>query len=140
MVMMENGLLAIYDKSNSRNKWLSVQREFMFFSGRDNNNNSNEYARIGEFTSNQAGNRLLKKATLVGISIQTNGAETWTAEVRKNGSATVESSLTAVAVAGNETSSLNVDFDKGDEIQVFINGAMVNRPNIKLEFAYRFAA
>jgi len=140
MAMMENGLLAIYDKSNSRNKWLSVQREFMLFSGRDNNNNTNEYARAGDFTSNQAGNRLIKKATLIGISIQTNGAESWTAEVRKNGTVTVQSSLAAVAVAGNQTGALNVDFDAGDEIQVYINGSMINRPVIKLEFAYRFAA
>ena len=140
MAMMENGLLAIYDKSNSRSKWLSVQREFMIFTGRDNSNNSNEYARAGDFTSNQAGIRLIRKATLVGISIQTNGSETWTAEVRKNGSATVESSLAAVAVAGDQDGTINVDFDAGDEIQVYINGSMINRPAIKLEFAYRFAA
>jgi hypothetical protein len=140
MAMMENGLLAIYDKSNSRDKWLSVQREFMIFTGRDNNNNTNEYARAGDFTSNQAGIRLIRKSTLVGISIQTNGNETWTAEVRKNGTATVQSSLAAAAAAGNQDGTINVDFDAGDEIQVYVNGSMVNRPVIKLEFAYRFAA
>jgi len=140
MTMMENGIMAVFDKSNSRNKWLSVQREFMTFMGRDNSNNSNEYARLGTFTSNQTGDRLIRKATIVGISIQTNGSETWTAEVRKNGTATVQASLAAAAVEGNQTSTLNVDFDAGDEIQVFINGSMINRPVIKLEYAYRFAA
>ena len=113
----------------------------MHFTGRDNSNNSKEYARsTGAFTSNQAGIRLIRKATLVGMSIQTNGAETWTAEVRKNGSATVEDSIAAAAADGNQDGTLNTDFDAGDEIQVFINGTMINRPVIKLEFAYRFAA
>ncbi|HUV91826.1 MAG TPA: hypothetical protein VMV80_01960, partial [Anaerolineales bacterium] len=141
MAMMENGLMAIYDKSNSRNKWLSVQRNWMYFTGRDNANNSNEYARsVGTFTSNQTGIRLIRKSTLVGMSIQTNGVETWTAEVRKNGTVTVQASLVATAVAGNQTGTLNVDFDAGDEIQVYVNGSMIDRPVIKLEFAYRFAA
>jgi len=141
MAMFENGLLAIYDKSNSRNKWLSVDRQAMYFTGRDNANNTNEYARsVGAFTSNQTGIRLIRKKTLVGMTIQTNGAETWTAEVRKNGSATVLASLAATAVAGKEDATLNVDFDKGDAVQVFINGSMVDRPIIYLEFADRFAA
>jgi len=139
MAMMQNGLLAIYDKSNSRNKWLSVQREFMTFNGRDNQNNSNEYARCGgSFTSNQSSARLIRNATLVGISIQTNGAVAWTAEVRKNGAPAVLASLASGGLAGAQDGTQNVDFNAGDKIDVFINGSSVDRPLIRLEFAYRF--
>jgi hypothetical protein len=138
MAMLPNGLLAIYDKSNSRNKFLSVQREFMVFTGRNNANNTNEYARVGEIPSNNSGNRVIKNATIIGMSIQTKGNETWTAEIRKNGVVTVITSLAAAAASGAQVATLNVDIDAGDEIQCFINGTAVDRPIIKVELAYRF--
>ena len=136
-VSMVNGILAFYDKSNSRNKFLSVSREYMAFVGRDSGANTNEYARIATFTSNQAGNRLIRNATLVGISAQTKGAETWTARVRKNGSVTNLASLALTAVDGGQDGTLNVDFNAGDDIEVYIDGTSIDRPVIKLEFAYR---
>jgi len=138
MSMMPGGILAVYDKSNGRNKWLSVDREQMIFTGRNNPNNANEYARLGAIPSNNGGNRLISAMTLVGISIQTAVAETWTAEVRKTDTVTVQSSLAAAAAIGNQSDAINVDFAAGDYIQVFINGTSVNRPIIKLEFARKF--
>jgi hypothetical protein len=137
-IALINGVLSVYDKSNSRNKFLSVAREHMVFVGRDSSTNTLEYARIATFTSNQAGNRLIANATLVGISAQTNGSSTWTVRVRKNSSATNLSSLTLTAVAGAQDATLNVDFSAGDNIEVYIDGTGVNRPVIKLEFAYKF--
>lgn len=137
-IAMINGILTSYDKTNGRNKFLSVSREYMVFVGRDSANNTTEYARIATFTSNQAGNRLIRDATLVGMSIQTNGSETWNARVRKNGSLTDLASLAAGAVAGAQDSSFNIDFTAGDQIQVYIDGTSIDRPVIKLEFAYRF--
>lgn len=133
-----NNTLAVYDKTNSRNKWLSVAREKMIFTGRDNASNANEYARNGLFTSIQAGTPLEVNSTLLAISVQTNGNATWTAEVRKNGSATVLASLAVSAASSARVLTLNVDFAQGDQIQVFINGTGVNRPIIKLTFAERF--
>jgi hypothetical protein len=137
-IALINGVLSVYDKSNSRNKFLSVAREHMVFVGRDSSTNTLEYARIATFTSNQAGNRLIANATLVGISAQTNGSGTWTVRVRKNSSATNLSSLTLTAVAGAQDATLNVDFSAGDNVEIYIDGSNVNRPVIKLEFAYRF--
>ena len=84
--------------------------------------------------------RLIRNATLVGISVQTNTAGTWTAEVRKNDTATVQDSLAVAAATGNQSGARNVDFNAGDEVQVYINssGANIDRPVIRLEFAYRF--
>lgn len=133
-----NGTLCVYDKSNSRNKFLSVSREHMVFVGRDSANNSTEYARVATFTSNQAGNRLIANATLVGISAQTNGSATWNARVRKNGALTDLASLSLSAVSGSQDATLNVNFNAGDNIEVYIDGTGINRPVIKLEFAYRY--
>jgi hypothetical protein len=137
-ISMINNTPAYYDKSNSRNKFLSMYRMHQAFSGRDNANNSNEYLRAGEFTSNQSSYRLIKNMTLIGISAQTNGAETWTARVRKNGVVTNLASLALSAVAGAQDATLNVDFNAGDKIEVYCDGTGVDRPFVMLEFAERF--
>lgn len=137
-ISMINNTPAYYDKTNSRNKFLSMYRMHMAFSGRDNQNNSNEYLRAGEFTSNQSSYRLIKNMTLIGISAQTNGAETWTARVRKNGVVTNLASLALSAVAGAQDATLNVDFTAGDKVEVYCDGSSVDRPFVTLEFAERF--
>jgi hypothetical protein len=110
----------------------------MYLWGRDNANNTNEYARAGLHTSNQGGFRLLRDSTLIGISIQTNGAETWTARVRKNGSATNLASLASGGAAGAQSTTIDVDFLAGDDIEVYIDGTQIDRPTITLEFACKF--
>lgn len=133
-----NGQLATYDKTNSRNKWLSASRQYVTFSGRDNTNNTNEYLRNGVFTSNEASTKLIQNATLVGISVNTASTETWTARVRKNGVVTNLYSKALTASAGVQDATLNVDFSAGDVIQVYCDGSGVNRPLVVLEFAYRY--
>lgn len=133
-----NGQLAIYDKTNSRNKSLSVSRQYVTFGGRDSTNTTNEYLRNALFTSNESSTRLIQNATLVGISVQTNGAETWIARVRRNGVVTNLYSKSLTASAGTQDNTLNVDFAAGDVVQVYCEGTGVNRPLVVLEFAYRY--
>jgi hypothetical protein len=135
---MINNKLAVYDKSNSRSKWLSVHHEHVMFTGRNSMNNSNEYAMIGMFSSFETGFRLHENMTLVGIKIQCADNATFTARVRKNDSATNVASLAVAAAKGAQDATLNVDFSQGDEIQVFIDGTSVARPIIVLEFAQKF--
>jgi len=131
-----NNLLSVYDKT--RTKFLGVNRQFIYFTGRDNANNNNEYARCcGTFTCNQSSARLIRNMTLIGASIQTNGAETWNMRVRKNGVVTNVYSLAATAVAGAKDQAANIDFNADDVIQVYIDGTQVDRPFITLEFAER---
>ncbi len=137
-VDMIGDLLCVYDKTNSRNKWLSVYRFQMSFTGRDAATNTNEYARVcGAFTSNQGGYRLMRNATLVGISCENKGAQTWTARIRRNGSVTNLASLAVSSAVGAQDITYNVDFSAGDDIEVYIEGSNINRPVITLEFAYR---
>lgn len=132
-----NNIMAVYDKTNSRNRWLGTYREYMTYTGRDSAFNTQEYARIGEFTSNQAGARLMRNMTLTGISVQTNGSFTWNVRIRKNGVVTNLATL-AVSAASGAQGEFNVDFNQGDSIEVFIDGTTINRPVIRLEFRERF--
>jgi hypothetical protein len=60
---MINNTLAYQDKA--RSKFLSVHRMHLPFVGRDNQNNSDEYARFaGAFTSNQSSARLIQNYRL----------------------------------------------------------------------------
>lgn len=136
-VEMIGNILAFYDKT--RTKTLSVHRMYLPFTGRDSANNTNEYARLASaFTSNQSSARLINDMTLIGMSIQTTGAETWTARVRKNGVATNLASLVAVTQSGVQSATVNIDFNAGDKIDVYIDGTSIDRPVITLEFAQRF--
>ena len=131
-----NNDITVYDKT--RTKWFGINREYMGFWGRDNQNNADEYLRAGDFTSNQSGPRLFRNMTLIGITAQTNGAETWTVRVRRNGVVTNLASLALVAVAGAQVITTNVDFSQGDRIQVYCDGSSVDRPYVRLEFAPRY--
>jgi hypothetical protein len=133
-----NGQLATYDKTNSRNKFLSVSRQYITFGGRDNSKTTNEYLRNALFTSNESSSRLIQNSTLVGISVDTAEAETWIARVRRNGVATNLYSESLTASAGTQKATLNVNFDVGDVVQLYCEGSDVNRPLVVLEFAYRY--
>ena len=62
--------------------------------GRNANNTTNVYLRGPDGTvMNLAGYVLDRNMTIVGIGAATDGAETWVAEVRRNGVATVLASL-----------------------------------------------
>lgn len=131
-----NGTLAAHDKV--RSKFLSVFRQLMMFSGRDSANNANEYARAGEFTSNQGGPRLMKNMTLVGASVGLKSAGTVSVRVRKNQTVTNLATITVTGAIGAQLTNLNIDFNAGDDIEVFLEGTSIDRPLIMLEFAERF--
>ena len=128
---------AVLDKT--RTKWLGMSRSNLDFVGRDNANNTNEYLRFGgAFTSNQSSGRLERNMVLVGIAVQTNGTETWTARVRKNGNLTNLASLAVTAASGSQETTTNVDFNAGDKIEVYCDGSGINRPVVRLIFAPRY--
>jgi hypothetical protein len=139
IAMLADGILAVYDKSNSRNKWLSVERLNMDFSGRNSPNNKDEYLWVNRVNSMSAGVRLKRNATLVAASVQSAAPGTYTIRVRKNGVVTDLASLAVAAAAGGQLNTYNVDFDAGDQVQVYIESANnIDSPVVDLEFAYRF--
>ena len=141
-VSLINGQLAVYDKSNSRNKFLSVARYQAVFSGRDHDNNKDEYLRTnGAFVSNKTGFRVTQACTIVAITLESAGATAWTARVRKNYLAANIASKATGGARGVQDITLNVDLAAGETMQVFLDSAGVNidRPNVIVEYAYKYS-
>jgi len=98
---------------------------------RDSNNTTNSYLRGNDgVVTNLSGYVLPTNATIIGIGAATDGAATWTAEVRKNGAATVIASLSLTAVAKDSRYDLDVDVSTDDEIQMYCNGTNISSPNM----------
>lgn len=128
------GIQYIYD--TSRSKWLSVHRP-QWLTDR-NANASNIYMRVGEGTSTQqTGVRISRNATITAISVQTDGTETWTFEIRKNDVVTPIVSLAVVAAQGAHSNVVNVDISAGDELQFYVNGSGIDHPVATVEIAWR---
>lgn len=66
------------------------------------------------------------------ISLSTNSASTWTAEVRVNGVAA--STLSSGGNQYAQTSGLNISINAGDRVSFYVNGTGVNRPSIDALF------
>ena len=102
---------------------------FTLIAGR-NANISDIYLRgPGNLPTNLSGFVLPFNATIIGIGVATRVAETWAAEVRKNGGAGAITSL-AVAAARKLYGAVSVNVNQGDEIQMYCNGTNINRPQM----------
>jgi len=98
--------------------------------GRASANTNNQYLRSDDrVPMNLNGQRLNYDTTLVSLMVSTNGAETWNAEVRKNGVVTPVYTE-SVTASDYEISVPNVDFDADDEVQFYCNGTGINRPKM----------
>lgn len=135
--VMDDGNLYSYDKSNSRDKWLSVHRENLVFTGRNVTTNKDEYLWMGRVNTQRTGWRAATKSTIVGIKVQIGTAATTVVEIRKNGSASVIASVTLTAVVGNQDLTLDVDLAVGDYVQVFLNSSavLIESPIVEVEVA-----
>ncbi len=135
MFVGDDGILYIYD--GTRSKWLSVDRTMVGW-GRNSNNTSNQYLRqFNGAQSNFSGWRMVRDGTITAITAQTNIAQTWTLEIRKNDAGTVITSLTMAAQAGNHNNTLNIDISEGDFIQAYCNGNSIDYPQTLIEIAWR---
>lgn len=90
----------------------------------------------GQIPMNQSPYILPFDATLIAISISTNGAESWTAEVRESGVLVVGAFLTAVAVDSNYA-TYSINFNAGDKVQLYCNGTAILDPRINAVFKRR---
>lgn len=124
----------------TRSKALSVSSTQYSFA-RDKSKVSDVYLEtVGGISSSLTGYALIHDATLIGISLS--GArddQTWDAEVRKNN---VLAPLLVAPLANSfeaHDSTLDVDFDAGDRIQVFCAGTNIARPLVTLQFRRRHA-
>lgn len=132
-VINVGGIMYIYD--GTRSKWLSLQHMHLA-AGRNSALATNVYMRVvNDIPSNQTGYRMLRDGTITGLAAQTNGSESWTFEVRRNGSAIA--SLVISAATGGQDATIDVDFSAGDELQFYVNGTAINKPVGVVEYAWR---
>jgi hypothetical protein len=131
----DEGILFSYD--STRTKWLSVQRMAWGF-GRNSAGTTNEYLRqFNGASSNTSGWRMMRDGTITAIAAQSDAAQTWSFELRKNDNATPIVSLVINNSAGADLSNLNIDFSAGDFIQGYCNGSSIDYPQAWFEFAWR---
>jgi len=128
-----NDVLYVYD--GTRGKWLSVDR-VSYTAARNKRNSSNIYMRVSDgVPTSVTGIRMLRDGTITGIFAQTEGAESWTFEVRRAGS--VIASLVISAATGGQDTTIDVDVSQGDEIQFYCNGTGIAYPVGGIEVAWR---
>lgn len=69
---------------------------------------------------------------LTDITVSINGAESWTAEVRKNGTAVA--TIVVSAADKDKSTGLSVSFAADDEVSFYCSGTNINRPRIDAWF------
>ena len=107
--------------------------------GRNSNSTTDQYLRTWDgIPMNTVGIALLFNSTLVGISMfEAVNTQSWTAQIRKNGSSTDITTLSLTNAYEKHTSSVNVDFDAGDRVQVRLSGSSIDYPQVILYFRRR---
>lgn len=106
----------LWQLDDLRSKHLSVNRE-MLIAQRRKARNAYLWS-SGSLALFETGYKMIRDGTIVGLTARSASTQNWNIQVRKND---VLANLLSVAVVGGETirDDLNVDFNKGDVIQVF---------------------
>lgn len=128
-----------WDAVAEQMKWIASGGfdSMAFVFGRRSANTTNIYLRsFANIPSNLVPIILPYDTTLIAISAATRVNETWTAEVRLNGSV-VSGAALSISGASSGYNTYDIDFDAGDGIQVYCNGNNINRPIVLLVFKKR---
>ena len=134
---IKNGFLCIYDAS--RGKWLSVNRNTFIFGRKGNSSDQYLSYYAGNLVSNSSGLRLIRNATITGLTIQSDTISTFDISILKNKITTpVVYTGSVLAGYGISIDNLNIDMNKDDFIQSLITalGTAVN-PVVILEYSWR---
>ena len=134
-VSIIDDIFSTYDAT--RGKWLSVDRVQLSASKKGGANDV--YLRVSDqIATSETGYRIMRDATITALAAQTDGVETWTLRIRKNDSTTDLASLVITAATGGQDTTINLDLDQGDELQIFADttGA-IHSPVALVEIAWR---
>lgn len=142
-VQLEQNIIFVdgigYHLDTSRNKFIAVNRHFIT-AGAYGLTVTDRYLKVAEVaTAGDQGVKMMRKGTITGIVAKSRSTATWTLEVRKNGVPLTVVSLT-VGSGGTSNESIDVDFNKDDVIQIFIDGTNVEHPIVQIEHAWRIDA
>lgn len=138
-LIIDDGILSIYD--NNRSKQLSVGRNILSFSIHHNKVKKNRWLKYnGAVGSNTSGLRLIRNATITGITIQTKIADTGSMKViERSDTGTTDLLAATLNLANNKIiDGLNIDINKGSVLETTIVGGEFSYPTISVEIAWRF--
>lgn len=138
-IITNDGILSIYD--TNRSKQLSVDRSTLSFSIHHNKVKTNRWLKYnGAIGSNVSGLKLIRNATITGITIQTKTVTTGSMKVMERSNTETIDLLTATLNSTNSKilDGLNVDVNKGSVLETTIVGGEFSYPTISVEIAWRF--
>lgn len=110
---------------------------FIMSAGKDNNVSDSYLNGPDGPPSNEVPRILPFNATLIAMSSATGVAETWIAEIHLNLTLVPGAFLSTTAAATNYSASYDIDFNAGDGVQFYVNGASVSKPIISAFFKRR---
>ena len=126
----------VFNYDGARGKWLSSTKILVFSR---NAAAQGTYLKAGEVSSHNYGYKLQRDFTIVSIQLQAqDGSSPRKAQIRKNGSSVFEFDVIDL---NYDNTDLSIDFDKGDDLQIFINqmsGKPLKNVICTLEIAWRF--
>lgn len=133
MFMGDDGILYTYD--GSRSKWLSVDRQNVSWSR--GGVISNQYLAIHNSGSSENGYRMLRNATITGITAQTNANGSWDLLILRNNETTATLWITLNNEAGKHENNVTLDVNEGDYIKAYALRSNISSPIASIEFAWR---
>ena len=137
-VQIYNGQFFFLD--TYRDRWLSTHRHTFSF-GLDNKNISSDryMTAIGRMYTNNNGYNLIRNSVITGLSVRTDGISDCEFHIRRNGVGTDVTSISLSGVDHNEIEMLNIDLDKGDFLQIFmeVKSGNVDYPLLSVEVCWR---
>lgn len=130
------GILYMYD--STRGKFLSVQRQTFVFGRRGKS--SDQYLNFysSDHPSNNSGLRMLRNATIVGLSGNLNKSGTCDLRLRKNDNVSNIATLNITSSLGNIDTNTNIDIDVNEFLQAYVDSTpFVRSPMLVVEIAWR---
>lgn len=130
------GLLYMYD--SVRGKFLSIQRQTFVFGkrGRSSDQYLNFYS--SDHPSNNSGLRMLRNATIVGLTGNLNASGTCDLRLRKNDNTANIATLNITSALGSIDSTVNIDIDVNEYLQAYVDATpFVRSPILVVEIAWR---
>ena len=98
---------------------------------------TDRYLRVGRVpTQGEQGVLMPRDGTILGIRAKCRNDVAWTLEVRKNGAPINVASISIVNGEGY-VNLVDIDFDEGDYLQIYLNGTGVSYPITQVEVAWR---
>ncbi len=133
MFMGSDGILYVYD--GVRNKWLSVDRQNISWAR--GGLVTNQYLPIHNSYSITNGYRMLRNATITGVTAQSGATGSWQLLILRNNEITTTLFVTLSNEVGKHSNNITLDLNEGDYIKAYALGSNINSPIGSIEFAWR---